>query len=101
MGVQEEPKTPKSKNTLNLLLAAAAGQVGCLTLVIVIAAVLGGMALDARFGTKPWFTLGLLVVSIPVSLVLMFFIVRKTASKMKISGKEGADHEEDSIGKNS
>lgn len=84
-----------------MLLAAAAGQVGCLTLVIVIAAVLGGIALDTKFGTKPWFTLGLLLVSIPVSLVLMFFIVRKTVSKMKISEKENSDHEEGSIGKNS
>lgn len=84
-----------------MLLAAAAGQVGCLTLVIVIAAVLGGIALDAKYGTKPWFTIGLLLVSIPVSLVLMFIIVRKTVSKMKISEKEKSDHEEGSIGKDS
>lgn len=99
MSLPENSKPPKSKNTINILLATAAGQVGCLTLIIVIAAVLGGMALDAKLGTKPWFTLGLLVVSIPISLVLMFFIVRKTTSKMKISGKDGSDHEEGSIGK--
>ena len=83
-----------------MLIAALAGQVGCLTLVIVIAAVLGGMALDARLGTKPWFTLGLLLASIPVSLVLMFFIARKTVSKIKMSNPD-VSKEEEGIGKDS
>ncbi len=100
MSKTELPENQKKTNTYNLLIAALAGQVGCLTLVIVIAAVLGGMALDARLGTKHWFTLGLLLASIPVSLVLMFFIARKTVSKIKTS-KSDASKEEESIGKDS
>ncbi len=96
----EAPKDNQKRNTYNLLIAALAGQVGCLTLVIVIAAVLGGIALDAHLGTKPWFTIGLLVASIPVSLVLMFFIARKTISKIKTS-KSDASKEEAGIGKDS
>ena len=56
---------------------------GCLTLVIVLAAVLAGLWLDARFGTRPWFTLGLVVASIPVSLTVMFVVVRLAISKIK------------------
>lgn len=100
MSKSELPENPKKTNTYNMLIAALAGQVGCLTLVIVIAAVLGGMALDARLGTKPWFTLGLLLASIPVSLVLMFFIARKTISKIK-TNKPDASKEEEGIGKDS
>lgn len=93
----DEPK--KKQDRYNLLIAAVTGQVGCLTLVIVIAAVLGGLALDSKLGTKPWFTIGLLVVSIPVSLALMFFVVRKTVSKIKTSGPSQKRNEEDGIGK--
>jgi hypothetical protein len=68
---------------LNLTLAGAAGQVGCVTLLIILAAVLGGLWLDSRFATRPFFTLVLLVASIPVSVVVMLYIVRIFTSKIK------------------
>jgi ABC-type transport system involved in cytochrome c biogenesis permease subunit len=68
---------------LNLTMAGVAASVGCLTLVIVIAAVFAGLWLDARNGTRPWFTLGLVVLSIPISLAVMFVIVRLAISKIK------------------
>ena len=85
-------------NKRNLWVAALAAQVGFLTLIIILAAVLGGLALDARLGTKPWFTIGLLLASIPVSLVLMVFITRKTVSKLRSDNSENAN-EEGTIGK--
>ncbi len=95
----ESPK--KKHNRFNLLVAAVTGQVGCLTLVIIFAAVFGGLALDARLDTKPWFTIGLLVVSIPLSLGLMFFVVRKTVAKLKLDEPQEKRSEEDGIGKDS
>lgn len=83
-----QPDTPEPKGgqkLLNLTLAGVAAQVGCLTLVIVLAAVLAGLWLDARFDTRPWFTLGLLAVSIPLSLGAMFLVVRLAVSKIKAS----------------
>jgi F0F1-type ATP synthase assembly protein I len=95
-------QSPKEKqNRFNLLVAAVTGQVGCLTLVIILAAVLGGRALDAQLNTKPWFTIGLLVASIPLSLILMFFVVRKTVSKLKLDKPPEKRSEEDGIGKDS
>lgn len=91
----------KKQNRFNLLVAAVTGQVGCLTLVIILAAVLGGRALDDHLNTKPWFTLGLLIASIPLSLVLMFFVVRKTVSKLKLEKPQEKRSEEDGIGKDS
>lgn len=81
-----------------MLLAALLGQIGVLTLVIVLAAAFGGMALDARFDTKPWFTIGLLIASIPVSLLLMVWISRKTVAKIKAADSEEIV-EEETIGK--
>lgn len=83
-----------------MLLAVLLGQIGVLTLVIVLGAAFGGLALDAKLGTKPWFTIGLLVASIPVSTLLMVWIARKTITKIKATDNRSAAKEE-TIGKNS
>ena len=97
----ENNSPEKQSNTHNLVIAALVGQVGILTLIIVLAAVFGGLALDARFDTKPWFTIGLLVVSIPVSIFAMVFLVRKAVSRIKLVKPEENPGKEDGIGKNS
>lgn len=73
---------------LNLTLAGAAGQVGCVTLIIILVAVLAGLWLDSRFQTRPVFTFVLLIASIPVSLAAMLFIVRLFTSKIKAGPPE-------------
>ena len=94
------PKPDRRQYWLNLTLAGIAGQVGCLTFLIVLIALFGGLWLDARFQTKPVFTIGLIIASIPVSLVLMFTIVRLATSKIKAGPPPvGASDGEDRIGK--
>jgi len=73
----------KGKNILNTLLVVMIGQVGCLTLVVVLASVFGGLWLDNMFGTKPVITLVLLFAGIPVSVLLMLFVSRRTLAKLK------------------
>lgn len=85
------------QNKKNMLLATLLGQIGVLTLVIVLAAAFGGLALDARLGTKPWFTVGLLLGSIPISILLMVWIARKTVAKIRAADSDNV--EEESIGK--
>ena len=74
---------PNKRSWLNMTIAALVGQVGCLTLVIVLAAVLAGLWLDGRFGTRPWFTIGLVAVSLPISLVVMIVVARSAVKKIK------------------
>jgi len=78
---------PSDKNrkqyAFNITLAAVAGQVGCLTLVIVLVALFAGLWLDARFGTKPMLTIGLTFASIPITLVAMFWVVRTATSRLQ------------------
>ena len=76
---------PESKNqrVKNLTLAVFAGQVGCLTLVILALAVLAGVWLDNHFQTKPVFTLVLVLASVPVSVITMLFVARKAIDKIK------------------
>jgi hypothetical protein len=67
----------------SMVLGAVVGQVGCLTLVIVLAALFGGLWLDGVLGTKPVITVVLMMASIPVTLVVMFWIVRRATVRLQ------------------
>ncbi len=71
------------KNVINTLLFVLIGQVGCLTLVVILLSVWGGLWLDNTFHTKPIFTLVLLLAGIPVSVIAMLFVARRTLAKLK------------------
>jgi F0F1-type ATP synthase assembly protein I len=88
----------RTQSAFNLTLVAVAGQVGCLTLLIVLAALFGGLWLDNRFDTKPMFTIGLMIVSVPVTLVTMFLVVRAATSRLQSSSDQNpANSKEDVI----
>jgi F0F1-type ATP synthase assembly protein I len=84
------------RNILNTLLIVLIGQVGCLTTVIVLASVFGGLWLDKTFGTKPLFTLILLLAGIPISVLLMLFISRRTLARMKLKSESKSNNNETS-----
>ena len=73
----------KGRGILNTLLIVMIGQVGCLTLVIILASVFGGLWLDNTFGTKPVFTLVLLFAGIPISVFVMLYVARRTLGRLK------------------
>ncbi len=73
----------KGRNILNTLLVVMIGQVGCLTLVVILASVFLGLWLDSTFHTKPMFTLILLFAGIPLSVVLMLFVSRRTLARLQ------------------
>lgn len=80
---QNSPGNDQKQKILNMTLAALVGQVGCLTVAIILIALLGGMYLDNLFDSKPSFTIGLLIGSIPVSMFVMLFVSRATVKKIK------------------
>jgi hypothetical protein len=59
-----------------------AGQAGCSTLILVFLALFGGMYLDAQLDTHPVFTVGLLLLSIPISLYSLFRVVLSAVSRI-------------------
>ena len=71
------------RNMVNTLLIVVIGQVGCLTLAVILASVFGGLWLDNMFGTKPVFTLVLLFAGIPLSVFLMLYVSRKALTRLK------------------
>ncbi|MBI3739344.1 MAG: AtpZ/AtpI family protein [Chloroflexi bacterium] len=75
------------KNVINTLLIVLIGQVGCLTLVVILLSVWGGLWLDNTFHTKPVFTLVLLLAGIPVSVIVMLLVARRTLAKLKMQNE--------------
>ncbi len=79
----EQPDKKRAQYIFNLTLAAVAGQVGFLTLCIVLAALFGGLWMEKRLDTKPLFTVVLMLASVPVTLVMMFWVVRNATARIR------------------
>lgn len=60
------------------------GEVGCLTVLIVLGAVLGGLWLDKLIGTKPLITILLVLASAPLSLFLTYKIAKRSVGSTNI-----------------
>ena len=91
-----EQKKPKpARYAYNLTLAAVAGQVGCLTVFIIAVALLAGLWMDNQFGTRPLFLVGLLLASVPVTLVIMFWVVRQATSRIQNENSSPQQEDQD------
>src|SRR3989304_5467179 len=97
----QTPKKDSAEGAPSLALAGLLGQVGCLTFVIVLGAILAGLWIDTRFDTRPLFTLVLVLGSVPVTLYLMFRIVLAGAGRLQgLIKQEGTPTEEGKGGEN-
>jgi hypothetical protein len=65
------------------------GEVGCLTLIIVLASVFGGLWLDNLLGTKPLITISLVLASAPLSLVLTVWIAKRAIQDLNTLPPKG------------
>jgi F0F1-type ATP synthase assembly protein I len=102
MSQMDKGKKDQKQSIINLTLAAVAGQVGCLTLIILLGAVFLGLWLDSHFNSKPTFTIIAVLISIPISLAVMFLVARSAIARIKTESslpkpihREGTD-----LGKN-
>jgi F0F1-type ATP synthase assembly protein I len=94
MSQPDDPKKDRLRVALNLTLASVAGQVGCVTLVVIFLALIAGLWLDRYFSTKPLFTIVLLIGSVPVTLILMFRIVKVATNRIKpVQTKDSLEEE--------
>jgi MFS-type transporter involved in bile tolerance (Atg22 family) len=92
---QPDDKGKNHRKAFNLTIIGIFGQVGFLTLFIIVVALLGGLWLDRTFDSKPLFTVILMIASVPVSLVLMYKIVMWATSRIKPPEKKTHTAEED------
>ncbi len=78
-----------------MTLAAVVGQVGCITPVILIGALFAGLWLDRQFDTKPLFTILFIVGSAPVSVVILYKIVKSATERLKSTASNSAKTSEE------
>jgi hypothetical protein len=76
---------------VNTKVLLVGGEVGCLTLIIVLASVFGGLWLDNLFGTKPLITVGLVLASAPLSLFLTVLIAKRAVKDITILPPTGEE----------
>ncbi len=74
----------------NMALASVAGQAGCLTVMIIFMALFAGMFLDSRLNTHPVFTIGLVLLSVPVSLYAMIRLMLSSVAAIRTATPEVA-----------
>jgi hypothetical protein len=85
------PQKPASNiYTLGFTPMVVGGEAGCLTLIIVILALVAGLWLDRTFGTRPIFTIILLLGSAPFSIILTFWVATRSIKKMTASQAQRA-----------
>jgi F0F1-type ATP synthase assembly protein I len=87
----------RRSNGFNTLLIVLVAQMGCLTVVVIALSVVAGLWLDNNFHTKPVFTLILLLAGVPISVVLMLFVARKSLEKFKLKDAASATKEKETL----
>jgi hypothetical protein len=85
MTPSDKAPEPNNRNryVLNLSLAGVAGQVGCVTVILVFGSMFAGIWLDRWLGTRPLFTVGLLLGSVPVTIFIMYWLVKLAIAKIQ------------------
>jgi F0F1-type ATP synthase assembly protein I len=74
-----------------MALVGVIGQVGCLTLVIILAALIAGLWLDNQFQTRPLFALVLVLASVPITIFLMFRVVLSFAPRIQAMSAQAVE----------
>ncbi len=74
-----------SNDRFNAIIMTVVGQVGCLTPVIILVALFAGLWLDGYFETKPLFTILFIVGSAPISIFVLYKIVKSATAKIRMN----------------
>jgi F0F1-type ATP synthase assembly protein I len=97
---ENKPSPPTSTEVVSKTLAQGSligVQAGCVSVIVVIGALVAGMLLDRVIGTQYIFTLGLLLLSIPVSLGAMVYSVLRSTQALRSQPASQSTKKEDSL----
>ena len=93
----DTPERKTALNRFNLTLAVVAGLVGFLTVFIILVAFLAGRWLDNQFGNDALFTVILMVASVPVTLIVMFWVVRSVTARFAKPPVQNSEQQEEGL----
>lgn len=95
MAAPVPPDNRKNAHSFNTTLAAVVGQVGCVTPVILLGALFVGLWLDRQFDTRPFFAILFIVGSGPVSLLVLYRIVKSATRRLQTTSHSAKLSEEE------
>ena len=101
---ENKPPQPTSSEVVTKTLAQGSligVQAGCVSVILIILALVVGLLLDRAIGTKYLFTVGLMLLSIPVSLGAMVYTVLRSTRSMRTQPPSQTTKKEDSLEKTS
>jgi F0F1-type ATP synthase assembly protein I len=101
---ENKPPQPTSTEVVTKTLAQGSligVQAGCVSVIVIILALVVGIVLDRAIGTKYVFTVGLLLLSIPVSLGAMVYSVLRSTQAMRVQSTPQTTKKEDNVEKTS
>ena len=99
---ENKPPQPTSTEVVTRTLAQGSligVQAGCVSVILIILALVVGLLLDRALGTKYVFTVGLMLLSIPVSLGAMVYTVLRSTRSMQNQPTPQPTKKEDSLEK--
>jgi ABC-type transport system involved in cytochrome c biogenesis permease subunit len=73
----------ENKNAFKSAVTITVVGVAVLTFVIIFLALFAGLWIDRVLDSKPLFTLGLVIISIPVTILLTLWLVRRATRRLK------------------
>jgi F0F1-type ATP synthase assembly protein I len=82
IGEQQPDQVKQAQASLRLAFSVM-GQIGLLTVGLVIVALVGGLWLDKQFSTRPLFTVLLMVASFPASLYIIYRVALGAVAKIQ------------------
>lgn len=80
-----ESDAKRAINAYGVSIASVGAQVGVLTVFVIFVALIIGLWLDKIFQSRPTFTMLLVLGSVPVTLGLMFWVVKKATRRIMAS----------------
>ncbi len=84
---------PLQSVSASMPVIALGGQIGCITLVLVLVGVFGGLWLDNLLGTKPLLTIILVLGAAPLSLFLTYKMAVRVIDKVNLPAPQDAKNE--------
>jgi len=84
---------PLKSVSASMPVIALGGQIGCITLVLVLAGAFGGIWLDNLLGTKPLLTILLVLGAAPLSLFLTYKMAVRAVNKVNLPAPQNAKTE--------
>jgi len=82
---------PDSHKAFNTTLTAVVAQVGCFTPVIILGALFAGIWLDGVLNSRPLWTIVFILVSMPISIVVLLVIVRSATKRLKLQKEKSPE----------